>query len=209
MQDNKQQLEPDMEQQTCSKLGKEYIKAVYYHPGYLTSMQSSVQFSRSVVSNSFQAHEGMPGLPVHHQLPEFTQTHVHWVSDAIQPSHPLSSPSLPAFYLSQHQGLFKWLSSCACFGSTYTKIGTIQRLAWPLRKDDTQIHEAFHIKKQKQKQKKTQFFASGSQSIGVSASASVLPMNIQDWFPLGLTDLISLQSKGPSRVFSSTTIWKY
>ena len=87
----------------------------------------------------------MPGILVHHQLPEFTQTHVHWAGDAIQPYHPLSSPSLPAFYLSQHQGLFKWLSSCACFGSTYTKIGTIQRLAWPLRKDDTQIREVFHI----------------------------------------------------------------
>ena len=45
-----------------------------------------------------------PGLPVHHQLPEFTQTHVHWVRDAIQPSHPRSSPSPPAFNLSQHQG---------------------------------------------------------------------------------------------------------
>ena len=52
-----------------------------------------------------------PDLPVHHQLPEFTQTHVHWVCDAIQPSHPLSSPSSPAFNLSQHQGLFKWISS--------------------------------------------------------------------------------------------------
>ena len=52
-----------------------------------------------------------PGLPVHHQLPEFTQTHVHQVSDAIQPSHPLSSPSPPAFNLSQHQGLFQWVSS--------------------------------------------------------------------------------------------------
>ena len=52
-----------------------------------------------------------PGLPVHHQLPELTQTHVHWVSDAIQPSHPLSSPSPRAFNLSQHQGLFKWVSS--------------------------------------------------------------------------------------------------
>jgi len=49
----------------------------------------------------------MPGLPVHHQLPESTQTHVHQVSDAIQPSHPLSSPSPPALNLSQHQGLFK------------------------------------------------------------------------------------------------------
>ena len=52
-----------------------------------------------------------PGLPVHHQLPEFTQTHVHWVGDAIQPSHPLSSPSPPTFNLSQHQGLLKWVSS--------------------------------------------------------------------------------------------------
>ena len=50
------------------------------------------------------------GLPVHHQLPEFTQTHVHWVSDAIQPSHPLSSPSPSALNLSQHQGLFTWVS---------------------------------------------------------------------------------------------------
>ena len=52
-----------------------------------------------------------PGLPVHHQLPEFTQTDVHRVSDAIQPSHPLLSPSPPALNLSQHQGLFKWVSS--------------------------------------------------------------------------------------------------
>ena len=52
-----------------------------------------------------------PGLPVYHQLLEFTQTHVHWVGDAIQLSHPLSSPSPPTFNLSQHQGLFKWVSS--------------------------------------------------------------------------------------------------
>ena len=53
----------------------------------------------------------MPGLPVYHQLPEFTRTHVHWVGDAIQPSHPLSSPSPPAFNLSPHQGIFQWVSS--------------------------------------------------------------------------------------------------
>ena len=53
----------------------------------------------------------MPGLPVHHQLPEFTQARVHLVSDVIEPSHPLSSPFPPAFNLSQHQGLFKWVSS--------------------------------------------------------------------------------------------------
>ena len=52
-----------------------------------------------------------PGLPVHHQLLEFTYTHVHWVSDAIQPSHPLLSPSPPALNLAQHQGLFQWVSS--------------------------------------------------------------------------------------------------
>ena len=52
-----------------------------------------------------------PGPPIHHQLPEFTQTHVHRVRDAIQPSHPLSSPSPPALNLSQHQGLFQWVSS--------------------------------------------------------------------------------------------------
>ena len=53
----------------------------------------------------------MPGFPVHHQLLELAQTHVHWLSDAIQPSHALSSPSPPAFNLSQHQGLFQWVSS--------------------------------------------------------------------------------------------------
>ena len=53
----------------------------------------------------------MRGFPVHHQLLELTQTHVHWVGDAIQPSHPLSPPSSPAFNLSQHQGLFNWVSS--------------------------------------------------------------------------------------------------
>ena len=101
-----------------------------------------------------------PGFPVHHQLPEFTQTHVHWVGDAIQPSHPLSSPSPPASNPSQHQGLF-------------------------------------------------QLFAWGGQSIGVSASASVLPMNTLDWSPLGWTSWISLQSKGLSRVFSNTTVQKH
>ena len=53
----------------------------------------------------------MPGLLVHHQLPDFTQTHAHWIGDAIQPSYPLLSPSSPTFNLSQHQGLFKWVSS--------------------------------------------------------------------------------------------------
>ena len=69
------------------------------------SSASSVQFSCNPVDCS------TPGFPVHPQLPEFTQSHVDWVSDAVQPSHPLSSPSPPAFNLSQHQGLFKWASS--------------------------------------------------------------------------------------------------
>ena len=72
----------------------------------------SVQFSRSVVSNSLLPHEPQhAGLPIHHQLPEFTQMHGHRVGDATQPSPPLSSPSHPALNLSQHQGLFKWVSS--------------------------------------------------------------------------------------------------
>ena len=52
-----------------------------------------------------------PGFPVHHLLPEFTQTNVHWVGDSIQPSHPLSSPSPSTFNFSQHQGLFQWVIS--------------------------------------------------------------------------------------------------
>ena len=86
-----------------------------------------------------------PGFPVHHQLPKLVQSHVHWVGDAIETSYPLSSPSPPAFNLSQYQGLIQ-----------------------------------------------CQFFTSGNQSTGVSASA--LPMNIQDWFPLGWTGWISMQS---------------
>ena len=88
-----------------------------------------------------------PSFPVYHQLPELAQTHVYQVSDAIQPPHPLSSPSSPALV--------------------------------------------------------SQFFISGGQSIGVSASASVLATNSQEWFPLGWTGLISLQSRGISRVFST------
>ena len=106
---------------------------------------------------------GSPGFPVFHYLLELAQIHVHGVSDAIQPSHPLSSPSPPASSLSQ--------SATGSFSMS-------------------------------------QFFASGGQSIGASASASVLSMNIQGWFPLGSTGLI-LQSKRLSRVFSSTTVWKH
>ena len=105
----------------------------------------------------------MPGFPLIHHLPHLAQIQVHWVSDAIQPSLPLLSPSPPAFSLSQNQ-------------------------------------ESFLM---------SVFFASVGQSTEASASASVLPMNIQDWFPLGWTALISWQSKGFSRVFSNTTVQKH
>ena len=59
-----------------------------------------------------------PGFPIHHQLLELAQTQVHWVGYAIQPSHPLSSPSPTAFNLSQHQGLFKWVSFFASSGQS-------------------------------------------------------------------------------------------
>ena len=101
-----------------------------------------------------------PGLPVHHQLLEFTQIHAHWVRDAIQPSHALS-PSPPAFNLSQHRGLFNWVSSS---------------------------HQV--------------------NSIGVSVSTLVLPMNTQDW-SLEWTGWISLKSKGFSRIFFNTTAQKH
>ena len=77
-------------------------------PSKLSVQFSSVAQSCPILCDPMN--RSTPGLPVHHQLPEFTQTHVHWVSDAIQPSHPLSSPSPPALNLSQHQGLFKWVT---------------------------------------------------------------------------------------------------
>ena len=100
-----------------------------------------------------------PGFPVLHYFLEFAQTHVHWVDDAIQSSHPVAP-----------------FSSCP---QSFPASGS-----FPM----------------------SQIFTSAGQSIGGSASASVLPMNIQGWFPLGLTGLISLLSKGLSRVFSSTTV---
>ena len=130
----------------------------------LNPSNCSVKFSHSLVYDSVTPWNcSTPGFPVHHQLLELAQTHVHRVSDAIKPSYSLSFPSPLAFNLSQHQGSFQM----------------------------------------------SQFFASGGQSIGASASALVLPMNIQDWFPLGLTGWISLQSKGLSRVFSNTTVQKH
>ena len=78
---------------------------------FLMFTQSVSQFSCSVVSDCDPMNRSMPSLPVHHQLPEFTQIHVRQVGDAIQPPHRLSSPSPPALNLSQHQGLFNWVYS--------------------------------------------------------------------------------------------------
>ena len=74
-------------------------------------------------------------LPVHHQLLEFTQAHVHWVSDAIQPSHPLSSPSPPAFSLPQHQGLFQWVSSLHQMARLLEFQLQLQSFQWIFRTD--------------------------------------------------------------------------
>ena len=71
----------------------------------------SVQFTQSCPTVCDPMNCSTPGFPIHHQLPKLAQTHVHWVSDAIQPSHPLLSPFPPAFNLSQHRGLFQWVSS--------------------------------------------------------------------------------------------------
>ena len=77
----------------------------------------------------------MPGLPVHHQLLELTQTHVHQVGDAIQPSHPLSSPSPPAFNHSQHQGLFQWVSSSHQVAKVLNLQFQHQSFQWTFRND--------------------------------------------------------------------------
>ena len=85
---------------------------ILYH--WEASSKVSVQFSsvaQSCPTLCDPMNRSTPGLPVHHQLPEFTQTHIHRVSDAIQPSHPLSSPSPPALNPSQHQSLFQWVNS--------------------------------------------------------------------------------------------------
>ena len=86
-------------------------RILYYTTLYYSVQFSSVQLLSCVWLFVTPMDCSMPGFPFHHQLPELTQTHVHWVGDAIQPSHPLSSPSSPAFNLSQHQGLFKWVNS--------------------------------------------------------------------------------------------------
>ena len=119
---------------------------------------SSAQFSCSVVSNSLDPMgHSTPGLPVHHQLPQLAQTHVHWVGDAIQPSHPLMSLSPPAINRSQHQGLFKWVSirwpkywrssfNDRCRINNYTKTTGINQ-DWPWANWDKPHHShgPFHF----------------------------------------------------------------
>jgi len=137
---------------------------VSHWPSYhFSRICTSVQFSAQSCLTVWDPMDcSTPGFPVHHQLLELTQTHVHRVGNAIQPSHPV----IP-------------FSSCP---QSFPASGSFQI---------------------------GQFFVSNDQSIGASASASVLPKNIQDWFSLGLTGLISLQSKGLSRVFFNTTIQKH
>ena len=152
-------------------MSQDFIYSIYCYMGLLCAfkwLQAAMYFQFSSVAQSCPTlcdsmDCSMPGFPVHLQLPELAQAHVHCVGDAIQPSYLLSFPSPPTFNLSEHQGLFKWVNS------------------------------SHHVDK----------------ALGVSASASVLPMSIQDWSPLGLTDWISLQSKGLSRVFSNTTVQKH
>ena len=90
-------------------IGENVVRAFRHTVTKVWVQFSSVSQSCPTLCNPMNC--STPGLPVHHQLPEFTQTHVHWVGNAIQPSHPLSSPSPPALNLFQHQGLFQWVSS--------------------------------------------------------------------------------------------------
>ena len=88
--------------------------ALAYSSGLSCQCWTILQFSsvtKSCLTLCYPVDCNTPGLPVHHQLPEFTQTHVHWVGDDSQPSHSLLSPSTSTFNFSQHQGLFKWVSS--------------------------------------------------------------------------------------------------
>ena len=91
--------------------GNQNLHSIVRFAVFTALSKPSVQFSRSVMSDSLEPHELQHArVPVHHQLPESTQ-HVYWFGDAIQPSHALSSPSPPALNLSKHQSLFKWVSS--------------------------------------------------------------------------------------------------
>ena len=103
---------------------------------YIFPHVQSVHFSYLVMSDTWWLH-GLQHAkhPVHHQIPEFTQTHVHGVGDAIQPSHPLSSPSPPAFNLSQHQNLFQWVSSLQLVAKVLELQLQHQSFQWILRTD--------------------------------------------------------------------------
>ena len=104
----------DTRNTVASGVGVSYFYSLPSCPISISSLCACIQFS-SVAQSCPTLCDRMgcstPGFRVHHQLLELAQTHVHWVSDAIQPSHLLSSPSPPAFNLSQHQGLFQWVSS--------------------------------------------------------------------------------------------------
>ena len=193
---------------------------------------SAVQSGHTFVSDSLWPHgpqHASPPCPP--PTAGVTQTHVHWVGDAIQPSHPLSSPSPPTFNLSQHQSESeKWKMKlcptlcdpvdCSLPDSSIHGILQVRILEWvafpsPGDLPDPGIElgsptlQADALTSEPPSFQMSQFFTSGGQSIGVSTSASVLPMNIQDWFHLGWTGWISLLSKGLSRVFSNTTIQKH
>ena len=101
----------------------------------LLSTSSIVQSAQSCPTLCNPKDCSMPGFPVHHQLLELAQTHVHRVSDAIQPFHPLSSPSPPAFNLSQHQGLFQWVSSLHQVAKVLEFQLQHQSFQWTLRTD--------------------------------------------------------------------------
>ena len=103
----RRQLSLNEEDDFCDILSKEKAR-VYPYMNMILHI-SSVAQSCPTLCDPMDC--SMPGFPVYYQLPELAQTHVHWVGDAIQPSHPLSSPSPPALHLFQHQGLFKWVSS--------------------------------------------------------------------------------------------------
>ena len=107
---------PTIPQVSSTNSPEDLLENIYLHLSQVPSLSllrylqfSSVAQSCLTLCNPMDC--STPGFPVRYQLPELAQTHVHWVSDAIQPSHSLSSPSLPAFNLSQHQGLFQGVSS--------------------------------------------------------------------------------------------------
>ena len=90
------------------RVGHDWATAAFSSNNFIVFKSSVAQLCPTLCD---PMNRSTPGLPFHHQLPESTQIHVHWVSDAIKPPHPLLSPSLPAPNLSQYHGLFKWVSS--------------------------------------------------------------------------------------------------